>query len=133
MRNLVGGLRKWGEGLDVYHCEPGHSFPQYRDTVPHFIGSSETRVLSLRTEGLALKAQVQTVVQFGHEKLITEISYCTNGKLLATTDRFIIKLWDVGTGMEFKTIYLGEGQNYPITHMQFVETTGGYKNAFFPD
>ena len=65
-------------------------------------------------------AQVSTIVQLGHEKPITELAYGAGGRMLASTDGHNIKLWDVATGMEFRTLYIGEGQVFPIRRLQFL-------------
>lgn len=75
-------------------------------------------------------AQLKTVVQFGHDLPLTELTYSTDGKILASTDGLTVKLWDVGTGMEFKTLYAGEGQFYRITHLQFINGEAPYTIAY---
>ena len=71
-------------------------------------------------------AQLKTVVQFGHDLPVSELTYSPDGKILASTDGINIKLWDISTGMEFKTLYAGEGKMYRIAHLQFVKGVNPY-------
>lgn len=54
---------------------------------------------------LTAKAQTETVVQFGHIGFaITEMELSPDGKFLATTDGQILKIWEMESGLEYRTI-----------------------------
>ncbi len=75
--------------------------------------------------------QLKTVVQFGHKNPMTEIVISNDSKIIASTDGEVIKLWDIKTGLEFKTLFIGEGRIYPITNIQFVPGNSSYVLSYF--
>lgn len=71
-------------------------------------------------------AQVNTVVQTGHVNAVSELAISPDGKILASTDGLDIILWDLSTGMQFKTLYIGEGKQFLLTNLSFVDAEGCY-------
>ncbi len=69
----------------------------------------------------SIHAQIKTVVQSGHDSPITETAISQDGKIMATTDGEVIIIWDIETGLQFKTLYIGEGLILPITNLQFIK------------
>lgn len=48
--------------------------------------------------------KLEPIVQFGHPGLmVTEVVLSPDGKVLATTDGQYLKLWDLASGLEFKS------------------------------
>ena len=62
-------------------------------------------LLILLFSSLTLKAQTETVVQFGHiGYAITEMELSPDGKFLATTDGQILKIWEMESGLEYRIV-----------------------------
>lgn len=54
---------------------------------------------------LTSKAQIETVVQFGHIGYnVVDMELSPDSKFLATTDGQILKIWELGSGLEYRTI-----------------------------
>lgn len=59
-----------------------------------------------------VKAQTETIVQFGHiGYAVTEMELSPDGKFLASADGQILKIWEMESGLEYRTI---AGENNPL-------------------
>jgi WD40 repeat protein len=59
----------------------------------------------------ALAQKPELITQSGHSKAVNKVIFSPDGKTLASaSDAFTIKLWDVNTGVELRTIMPSAGE-----------------------
>lgn len=70
----------------------------------------------------AQSSKVEPVVQFGHlGSEIKEIVFSADGSLMATTDGIVIKLWDMKTGLEIRSL---AEENRPGANITYLSLSG---------
>ncbi|MEM9919222.1 MAG: caspase family protein [Bacteroidota bacterium] len=69
--------------------------------------------LLLASANLLAQSKLKPIVQFGHPgMMVTEIVLSPDGKSIATTDGQYVKLWDLRSGLEYKSFYGTKGSMF---------------------